>query len=150
MAIQYQETTLPILLESDVVVVGGSLALAQGGRPMVLIEPRTCLGREITATLRPWLRLDESTVLPSLPAPIRAILPAHDNEHIEDADEIPLCPDTVKRSLEVALLQANVGPLFASLPVGLCQAEDGRTDLVIGNKSVRQILHCSPNAPTAN
>ncbi len=56
---------LPVLHECDAAVVGGSLggvaaalALARAGRRVALIESRTYLGREITATLRPWLPAD--------------------------------------------------------------------------------------------
>ena len=55
---------LPILHISDAVVIGGSLAgvaaaltLARAGRRVALVESRTYLGREITATLRPWIPL---------------------------------------------------------------------------------------------
>ncbi|MDQ3657275.1 MAG: FAD-dependent oxidoreductase, partial [Chloroflexota bacterium] len=149
MSIAYHETALPILRKADVAVVGGSLAgiaaavrLAEGELSVVLIEPRTYLGREITATLRPWLTMGERTAPASLPEPIRAILADYDYVTFESADEIPLRPDTVKLSLEDVLFRADVGLLYASLPVGLCQADDGRTGLIIGNKSGRQVVHC--------
>lgn len=48
----------------------------------------------------------------------------------------------VKRCLEDALLEANVGLLYACLPVALHQADDTRKDLIIGNKSGRQVIRC--------
>ena len=55
-------STLPVLRRADVVVAGGSFAgvaaalqWARAGRKVLLIEPRTYLGREVTATLRPWV-----------------------------------------------------------------------------------------------
>lgn len=64
---------IPVLGEADAVVVGGSLAglacaleLAGAGRSVWLVEPRTYMGRELTATLRPWLELPEDGTLPAL------------------------------------------------------------------------------------
>ena len=144
MQIAYCETTLPVLRQADIAVVGGSLAgiaatlrLARGGHAVILIEPRTYLGRDITATLRPWIVVGDESNPDRLPEPIRTILNAHDLPDIRPGREIPLHPDTVKRSLEDALMAANVGLLYASLPTGLC---DG--GLVIGNKSGRQVICC--------
>lgn len=138
--------------DADVVVVGGSLAgiaaaleLVKGGRSVMIIEPHTYLGRDITATLRPWLRLDETSTPTSLPEPLRTILTVQDRATTGGGAEIPLHPDTVKRCLEDALLQANVGLLYASLPIGLVQVEGGRTGVVIGNKSGRQVVRCDTN-----
>ena len=68
-------TTLPILHACDAVVVGGSFAgvaaalvLARAGRAVALVEPRTYLGHEVTATLRPWIRVPHGTA-PSPPPP---------------------------------------------------------------------------------
>lgn len=87
---------------------------------MILIEPRTYLGRDITATLRPWLVVDNGTNPDRLPRPIRTILVAHDLPNTPRGPEIPLHPDTVKRSLEDALIADDVDLLYASLPTRLC------------------------------
>lgn len=153
MYVQYAEGSLPILREVDVAVVGGSLAgiaaaltLAVGGLSVVVIESRTYLGREITATLRPWLVPSEmdADMVTVLPAPIRCIFDAHEvlPHERHPGREIPLHPDVVKRCLEDALLEANVGLLYACLPVALHQADDTRKDLIIGNKSGRQVIRC--------
>ncbi len=144
MQIDYGETTLPILREADIAVVGGSLAgiaaaltLAGHGKSVVLIEPRTYLGRELTATLRPWLTLDAGNDPGGLPGPIRTILAAHEGPSYRVAGEIALHPDAIKRSLEDALLAGRVDLLYASLPVGLCPG-----GFIVGNKSGRQIIRC--------
>ena len=49
------------------IVVGGDVAL---------VEPRTYLGREVTATLRPWLHLSERPAAARLPEVISASLAA--------------------------------------------------------------------------
>jgi len=145
MRIEYPHTTLPVLREAEIAIVGGSIAgiaaaltLAQHGRSVIVIEPRTYLGRDITATLRPWLSLGGCTDMRMMPEPIRTILRAHDFPDALPAGEVPLHPDAVKRSLEDALLAASVGLLYASLPTGLCES-----GLVIGNKSGRQVIRCA-------
>lgn len=144
MHIPYRDTELPVLRQADTAVVGGSLAgiaaaltLTRAGESVVLIEPRTYLGHDITATLRPWLMLDEASDTARLSEPIRTILDAHTIAGYVPAGEIPLHPDTVKRCLEDALLAEGAGLIYASLATGLC--EDG---LVIGNKSGRQVIRC--------
>ena len=61
-AILLGRPSLPVLRTGDVVVVGGSfagiaaaLSLARAKRKVILVEPRTYVGREMTASLRPWL-----------------------------------------------------------------------------------------------
>lgn len=56
--------TLPVLRSADVLVVGGGFAgiaaaleYGRSGYLVVVVEPRTYLGREATATLRPWMLL---------------------------------------------------------------------------------------------
>lgn len=123
MRIEYEETTRPVLRQANVAVGGGSqagiavaLTLARHGESIILIEPRTYLGREITATLRPWILLDAEWDPADAPEPVQTILAAHDDPDTRSGAGLPLHPDTVKRSLEDALLAANVDLLYASLP----------------------------------
>lgn len=58
--IRYAGQDLPLLHCTQVAAIGGSFAgasaalgLARAGRTVALVEPRTCLGREVTATLWP-------------------------------------------------------------------------------------------------
>jgi len=144
MRVHLSETPLPILREADIAVVGGSFAgiaaalrFSRAGLPVIVIEPRTYLGREMTATLRPWLAPGTWSDPDHLPAPIKNILNAHDLPDIPLGSELPLHPDTVKRCLEDALIAAGIGLLYASLATELCEG-----GLVIGNKSGRQVIHC--------
>ena len=149
MQIEYHETQLPVLRERDVAIVGGSLAgvaaalrLARDGQSVLLLEPRSYLGRDITATLRPWLLLPERVSTESLPRPIRILLDAHHIKPHELVGEVPLHPDTIKLSLEDALLEADVDLLYACLPVGVHREASGHNTLIIGNKSGRQAIQC--------
>jgi len=158
-AIHLTRPTLPVLRRPDVVVAGGSFAgvaaaleLARAGRKVLLIEPRTYLGREVTATLRPWVagRAPLPGVVaaatgaknpPQYPNPSKTT-----NEVTEvvqaDPAEIPLKLDKVKLSLEDLLLSAGVDLLYASFPVGLAVEGGALTALIIGNKSGRQAIPC--------
>jgi ribulose 1,5-bisphosphate synthetase/thiazole synthase len=144
---RFPDTTLPVLRRADAVVVGGGFAgvaaalrLAHAGREVVLVEPRTYLGREITATLRPWVRRSavegNAGSLEVLAACVKATLAA------PNLDEIPLKLDAVKLTLEDLLLAAGVELLYASLPMGTVQEERTVRGLIIGNKSGRQVLTC--------
>src|SRR4051812_49429472 len=146
MNVTLDQTTLPVLTSSDVVVVGGSLAgiaaalvFARNERKGVLVEPRTYLGREITATLRPWIGLDEAAMA-DLPALIENCIKASGTPVING--EIALQPEKLKTGLEDLLLDAGVKLLYSSLPVGLVRNTETGLGLVIGNKSGRQILSC--------
>lgn len=133
----------PILREVDVAVIGGSLAgvaaaleLAKRQLSVLVVEPRTYLGREMTATLRPWIRLDAGETPKLLAAWVG------EDDYREDAGEAALKPDAIKLRLEDALLNAGVEVLFASLPVGIHE-RNGRFDgIVIGNKAGRQLIRC--------
>lgn len=151
--------SLPVLRRPEVVVAGGSFAgvaaaleLARAGRKVLLVEPRTYLGREVTATLRPWTAKREP-----LPPVVAAVTGAKNppqypnpskttNEFTEvvqlDPAEIPLKLDKVKLSLEDLLLAAGVDLLYASFPVGLALEGGALTALIIGNKSGRQAIPC--------
>ncbi len=134
-----ERPTLPVLVRADAIVVGGSLAgvaaaiaLAEAGRQVFLVESRTYLGRELTATLRPWLPADEP--LPPLLA--RCAEGAPKTPH----GELALRLDQVKLALEDELLAHGVGLLYASTPVAVCAASAGVSGVVVANKSGRQVL----------
>ena len=136
--------TLPVLRTADVVVAGGSfggiaaaLAFARAGRRVALIEPRTYLGREMTATLRPWVNLDGVDRPPEI---IAACIRAAGT--LTGPGKVPLRLDAVKLCLEDLLLDAGVQLVYASLPVDILVEDGSLSGLVIGNKSGRQVLGC--------
>ncbi len=143
--VRFSRSHVPILRKGDVVIVGGSFAgvaaaaeFARAGRKVVLVEPRTYLGREMTATLRPWINLGGLARKKPLPGPIAACLDAMGAEAV--GGETAMKPDTVKRALEDVLLNNGVELIYASQPVGVL-VEDGTIfGLVIGNKSGRQAV----------
>jgi ribulose 1,5-bisphosphate synthetase/thiazole synthase len=61
--VRFARAALPVIAKAEVAIAGGSFAavaaaraLAQAGKRVVLVESRTYLGREATATIRPWTR----------------------------------------------------------------------------------------------
>ena len=92
-AVRLDRSTVPVLRRCEVAVAGGSfagvsaaLAFARAGRKVVLLEPRTYLGRELTATLRPWVKSDGA-----LPEVVQACAGG-----IDRSGELPLKMDTIK------------------------------------------------------
>lgn len=144
--VQFSRRELPILRTAEIAIVGGSLAgvaaaleFARAGRKVVLIEPRTYMGREITATLRPWITLGE---FPATELVEGLIANARGKAEGLTLNEIPLHPDKLKIYLEDTLLTAGVDFLYASLPVGVVTDGGAIRGLVIGNKSGRQVIAC--------
>ncbi|MGC9346836.1 MAG: FAD-dependent oxidoreductase [Anaerolineae bacterium] len=144
MNIVFERSHLPILADCDVAVIGGgfggvatALALTRAGRTVALVEPRTYLGREVGATLRPWLPAPEEGVA-SLPSLIAACIGA--GEMSAQEGEIPLHMDAVKLTLENMVLEAGVKLIYASLPVGVSVADGRIQGVIIGNKSGRQVI----------
>jgi hypothetical protein len=113
-AIRYTDKALPVLRSCDVPAFGGSLAgiaaalsLSKAELSVIVVEPRTYLGREITATLRPWVSFSDFHA-PELFKRLIETTPA------DPGGEIPLRLDTVKRVLEDELLENKVEILYAS------------------------------------
>jgi ribulose 1,5-bisphosphate synthetase/thiazole synthase len=134
---------LPVLADSDLVVAGGSfggvaaaLAAAEAGIQVVLVEPRTYLGREMTACLRPFMALKETEAWPSLVASCVEAAGVPDPEHGMVAFQLA----TLKTHLEDRLLDAGVKILYACLPMGLVTEAERIVGIVIGNKSGRQVI----------
>lgn len=139
---------LPILHKADVVVIGGSLPgiaaaleLSRAGRKVVLIEHRNYLGREISATLKPWVDLGGLTT--AAPEPFANCLKRMEAANKlggEWKGETPLWMDAFKLAAEDVLLEAGVELVYASLPTEALVAGGAIRGVVIGNKSGRQVL----------
>ena len=134
--------TLPIEGSADLLVIGGTyggcaaaLGAARAGRSVVLVEPRTYLGYETSALLRPWL---PPAALERPPAVIQPWL--SEAAPLPAGGEVPLHPDTVKLGLEDTLLEAGVRLLYASHPIGVVFEGDRLAGAVVGNKSSRQVI----------
>jgi ribulose 1,5-bisphosphate synthetase/thiazole synthase len=145
--VQFRSSNLPILRSGDVVIAGGSFAavaasleFARAGKKVILIEHRTYLGREITATLRPWINLGELVGKDRLPEPI-AFYPGTIAMGVDAAaGEDPLKLDAVKLSLEDLLLHEGVELIYASQPIEILLEDETAIGLIIGNKSGRQVI----------
>ncbi|MDR6553140.1 FAD-dependent oxidoreductase [Paenibacillus qinlingensis] len=143
------EADTPVLAEKDVVIVGGSFAgiacaveLAKAGQRIMIIEPRTYLGRELSASLRPWLDLSTSWNRPEL---IQFVIDqAGEQTYAADKTYLPLHPDRLKRALEDKLIAHDITLLYASLPVAIVTNphSNEREGLVIANKTGSQVILC--------
>lgn len=155
---------LPIISQTSAIVVGGSFAgisaaieLANAGISVTLIEPRTYLGREITATHRYWLRTQKAELHELLAGCLNTgKVGAQVVKGAGVPEEIALHPDFVKRYLEDVLIEAKIKLIYASLPVQTLRDEKGVKGIVIANKSGMQVvegrilLDASETAITAN
>jgi flavin-dependent dehydrogenase len=143
--VQLHRSRLPVLRKADVVVIGGSvvgvaaaLQFARAGRKVVLVEHRIYLGREISATLKPWVDLGKLAGSGQAPELIAATL--EKQATAETAGEIPLWMDAFKVTLENLLLEAGVELIYAALPTETIVTGRAVCGVVIGNKSGRQAL----------
>lgn len=143
------EYNLPVLATCDALIVGASfggiaaaLSLASAGRRVMLIEPRTYPGQEITATLRPWIIVREGQMLSPLLKSTLLTAGNIDSESSIRPGEYPLNMDAVKLHLEELLLEAGVRILYASLVTQVIAPDGQLQGVVIGNKSGRQVILC--------
>ncbi|MCM3443504.1 FAD-dependent oxidoreductase [Metabacillus halosaccharovorans] len=141
--ISFENKDLPVLYDCDAVVVGGSFAgisaarkLAESGKSVVVIESRTYLGREVTATLRPWLDVSSNDFFTE-------VIERVSDRGVQNEVEIALYMDHVKTSLEDLLLEQQVKILYAAFPTQLVSDPSGKKLLVIGNKSGRQVIRAT-------
>ena len=145
MCVQIRRSRVPVLRKGDVIIIGGSVAgvaaalqFAHNGLKVVMVEHRNYLGREVSATLKPWVDLGKLTDGGQVPEPFAACLKKMDvNAH---SGEIALGMDAFKVSLESLLLEAGVELVYSSLPTETIVADGAIRGVVIGNKSGRQAL----------
>jgi ribulose 1,5-bisphosphate synthetase/thiazole synthase len=145
------EADISVLAEKEIVILGGSFAgiacaveLAKGGQQVMIIEPRTYLGRELTAPLRPWLDLSSSDI-PHCPELIQyAIQQSWEETCAEGTTHLSLHPDRLKRALEDKLIAHGVALIYASLPVAIVKKDSGKQleGVVIANKTGSQLIRC--------
>jgi ribulose 1,5-bisphosphate synthetase/thiazole synthase len=143
---------IKVIAEADVAVIGGSFAglssairFAQSGKTVIILEPRTYLGREITATLRPWIPMaNESHAGQRLEWLERCLKECmeHDLGGFQSHD-VPLHPDRLKIALEDIILANGIKLLYATLPIGLQVEERVVKGVIIANKAGRQAVRCS-------
>ncbi|SFJ51205.1 FAD dependent oxidoreductase [Halobacillus dabanensis] len=131
--------SLPILYDVDAVIIGGTFAgvtaarrFAEAGKKVALVESRTYLGTDMCATLRPWVQTRD---IGNLSKWTKGLF----EKAADSAGETGLYLDQVKRHLEDLLVEENVSVLYASQPIDLIQTY-GKRQLIIGNKSGRQII----------
>jgi hypothetical protein len=143
--VQLHRSRLPVLRKADVVVIGGSVAgvaaalqFARAGRKVVLVEHRIYLGREVSATLKPWVDLGKLASSRQVPELIAACLKKQATAEAEG--EIPLWMDAFKVTLENLLLEAGVELVYAALPTEAIMIAGDIRGVVIGNKSGRQAI----------
>lgn len=134
---------LPVIAECDVVVAGASLSgcaaaltLLKSGQRVTVVEPRTYPGRELAATLRPWLPADAV----ANPSPVLAPWIAEAAGPVGPDATVPLHPDRMKRGLEDVLLAAGADLIYQCQPIGVVRDTHGLAGIVIGNKSGRQAI----------
>ncbi|GGH73394.1 ribulose 1,5-bisphosphate synthetase/thiazole synthase [Pullulanibacillus pueri] len=138
---------LPIISDVDFVIIGGSFAgistaleLANQGKKVMVVESRTYLGSELTATLSPWITLPLKVHPPLIQACIEA---SGQKVECAESEMVTFHMDQLKLGLEDALQAAGISLLYASLPVGITSLDDNRTGLIIANKSGRQLIRCN-------
>ena len=148
MPVRFPAAELPVLHACDVFVLGcgfagmaAALRLAQPGRAVAIVEPRTYPGREMTAPGTPFLAASAWRA-GDLPYPLSVAFDAAKAQQRRGA--WALRGDALKQALEDELRQANVKLYYASLPVGVVRATDGGVaGVILGNKSGRQVIRCA-------
>ncbi len=127
---------------ADVIVAGASLGgmalalkAARSGLNVILVEPRTYPGYELSALYRPWL---DEKVLAAPPPLLKPWL--HKASRRTSGGELALHPDAMKRGLEDVLLKAGIRIIYAAQPVGTIFEGKRLAGIVVADKAGRQAL----------
>ncbi|HSU79632.1 MAG TPA: FAD-dependent oxidoreductase, partial [Candidatus Angelobacter sp.] len=137
---------IPVLSNVDLVVIGGSFAgiscaleYANLGKKVMVVESRTYLGSDLTATLSPWVLSTQKRRSKLLQSCLNT---CGKTIVLKDSEFTTFHIDQLKLHLEEVLLTAGVQFLYASLPVGVVCLDNNRNGLIIANKSGRQLIRC--------
>lgn len=135
---------IPLVVQADVVVVGGSggavaaaVEAAKNGAKVFLVSPRYYLGDDMAGVLRLYLEKDE---VPQ--SPLAKALFEGGNKPKEGSDElVRVIPYGVKETLDQALIKAGVQFIYASMVTDVLRDADGKLcGVVIANRSGRQAI----------
>ncbi|MBD3266243.1 FAD-dependent oxidoreductase, partial [bacterium] len=127
----------------DVLVAGGGLVgcctalqAAKSGARVLLVEPRNYLGREITATLRPWIGTEG---LDTISDSLRTMIPYEKPENSSSPEAMaPI--GALKKSLARVLREHGVQILLLSQPVAVLTQDEQTVGLVVANKGGLQAI----------
>src|SRR5690625_597033 len=139
---------IPLISEVDVAVIGGSfagmssaLAYANQGKRVIVVESRTYLGSELTASNKPWIELGDGNIN-QLPDIIKTSIHSSGKQMTDEKrNYVVFHKDKLKKHLEDRLIDSDIKLLYASLPIGISTADDQK-QLMIANKSGRQMIRC--------
>lgn len=144
--LQLPAQAIPILAEVDVAIIGGTFAglasalqFSKQGKRVMVVESRTYLGSEMTATLSPWINLPEEKSSKLIETCINT---CGKTINLGALKSVVFHLDQLKIKLEDELLTAGVQLLYASLPIALTRIDCNWNGLVIANKSGRQLIRC--------
>lgn len=148
--VHWKGAELPLVFDADVLINGGSFAglsyavnMARKGKKVVIIDPKTFLGDEITAWLNFRLSLEEI----SYPEPVEICRKcseiANGHRFLRSGD--------LKTELEIMLEKYDIPLLYNTYPIRIIR--DGlKYSVITGNKSgfqlirTQSILDCSPES----
>ncbi len=129
---------------ADVVIIGGSLTgclaalnAARENLKVILIESRSYLGTDITATMRPWI---QSQNIDSISDDLKDILFSRKISDDFNIGEIPVQVGAVKKNLLSKLREESIETLFMSDVAGVLINGGQAAGVVIGNKSGLQAI----------
>ena len=131
------QRAVPVVGEVDIVVVGGTSGAvaaaseaAQQGAKVFLITPYAYLGEDLCATRRLWLEPEEAVGTPLGTRIFGDVTP-----------EWPARPMHVKRTLDQALLEADVRFLFGCFATDVLRDANGQlAGIVMANRAGRQAV----------
>jgi flavin-dependent dehydrogenase len=130
-------SSVPAAADCDVLVLGGSFAgascalhLAKSGKKVVLAEPGTFPGREMSSSLRYWASQNS---LDSAPPACRDWLKSGTPPG-SWGDEFPVRPDLLKIAIEDSLLEAGVKLFYSSSPAGILGSNGAIRGAVLAGK----------------
>lgn len=148
--IHWKGTELPLAFDIDILINGGSFAglsyavnMVRKGKKVVIIDPKTFLGDEITAWLNYNINLESFPYPEPLEICRKCSEPANGQRFVRSGD--------LKTELEIMLEKYDIPLLYNTYPIRIIR--DGlKYSVITGNKSgfrlirAKTIIDCSPES----